>query len=61
MNKLEVESIVNALTAESWALILAAQVPTREEREAWWMLAMSSRLDGIADKIQAASNGSEYR
>lgn len=59
MNKARVEDIVNALTAESWALILAAQVPAREEREAWWMLAMSDRLDAIADKIRAAADGPE--
>lgn len=59
MNKVEVEAIVNALAAESWALILASQVPTREEREAWWMLAMSDRLEGIAEKIQAAADGPE--
>lgn len=57
MNKVQVEAIVNALTAESWALILASQVPAREEREAWWMLAMADRLDAIADKIQAAADG----
>lgn len=57
MNKCRVEDIVNALTAESWALTLAAQVPAREEREAWWMLAMSDRLDAIADKIRAAADG----
>lgn len=59
MNKVQGEAIVNALTAESWALILASQAPAREEREAWWMLAMADRLDAIADKIQAAADGPE--
>lgn len=59
MNKCEAEAIVNALAAESWALELAAQVPAREDREVYWMLAMADRLDGIADTIQAAADGSE--
>lgn len=60
MNKCEVEAIVNALAAESWALELAAQVPAREDREAYWMLAMADRLDGIAETIQAAADGPEH-
>ena len=59
MNKCEAEAIVNALAAESWAPELAAQVPAREDREVYWMLAMADRLDGIADTIQAAADGSE--
>lgn len=59
MNKCKVEAIVNALAAESWALELAAQVPAREDREAYWMLAMADRLDGIAETIQAAADGPE--
>lgn len=59
MNKAQAEAIVNDLTAESWALTMAAQMPAREEREAWWMLAMSDRLEGIAEKIQAVADGPE--
>lgn len=59
MNKVEVEAIVNASNAESWALILAAQVPAREEREAHWMIQMADRLDGIAEEIQAVADGPE--
>ena len=59
MNKCKVEDIVNALHAESWALELAAQVPAREDREAYWMLAMADRLDDIAEKIRAAADGPE--
>lgn len=60
MNKCEVEAIVNALAAESWALELAALVPAREEREAQWMIQMADRLDGIAERIQAAADGPEH-
>lgn len=60
MNKVEVEAIVNDPTAESWALTMAAQIPAREEREAQWMIQMADRLDGIAERIQAAADGPEH-
>lgn len=57
MNKPEVESIVNALHAESWALCMAAQVPARENREAFWLISMADRLDEIAERLQVEEGG----
>lgn len=57
MNKPEVESVVNALQAEAWALDMAAQTADREPREAQWMIQMASRLDDIAERLQVDGGG----
>lgn len=59
MNKVQAEALGNELQAEVWALTMAAQTLDREPREAQWLLHMADRLDAIADKIQAATDGPE--
>lgn len=59
MNKVQAEALDNELQAEVWALMMAAQTPDREPREAQWMIQMADRLDGIAETIRAAADGPE--
>lgn len=53
MTNMGYEELAQSLRAEAWGLVLASQVPGRDQHEAWWLLGVSDRLDAIADALMA--------